>query len=118
MSDEQGSLFATRLVGNLRVYEPAPHAATADPVTSHEAAEAAKRSGLVARQAAQVLDAIRKTPGLTSAELAQRHGLDRYMVARRMSDLKHAGLVREGEPRQCQVGRGRAMPCYPTQEAA
>jgi len=126
MSGDQGSLFDRRFVGNLTVYEPVaeaklrrtPRAATADPETSHQAAETAESSGLIARQAAQVLAALRETPGFTTAELARYHNLDRYMVARRMADLKHAGLVREGEPRRCTVGRGRAMPCYPTQEAA
>lgn len=75
----------------------APRARRTDPLSSHAAADRAERSGSIGRQAARVLEALRATPGLTSGELAARHGLDRYMVARRCPDLERAGKVRRIE---------------------
>jgi hypothetical protein len=61
---------------------------------SYRVAQLACRIG---RQMARVLDAIRATPGMTSGELAARHGMDRHMVARRCPDLERRGLVRRIE---------------------
>lgn len=84
-------------------------AANADPATSHEAAAFVERTGLAAKQAAQVAEAVKTTPGLTSAELAVRHGLDRHMVARRLPECERDGLVRRGTPRTCGATGHRAM---------
>lgn len=75
----------------------APRAATRDPLSSHAAADAMERSGRLWRQLDRVLAAVRATPGLSSGELAARHGLDRHMVARRLPDAERAGLVRRIE---------------------
>jgi len=75
----------------------APRARTRDPLSSHAAADALERSGAARRQLDTVLAALRATPGLTSAELAARHGLDRHMVGRRLPDAERAGLVRRYE---------------------
>lgn len=74
-----------------------PRAATRDPLSSHAAATEAERSGLIGRQCATVLALVRSTPGLTSAELSARHGIDRHVVARRLPDLERSGLVRRIE---------------------
>ena len=87
----------------------APRARTTDPLSSHEAATEAERSGLIARQLDTVLAALKKTGGLTSAELAKRHGLDRYMVARRLPEAERAGMVRRYEYGARQV-RWEAIP--------
>jgi hypothetical protein len=37
------------------------------------------------------------------------YGLDRHMVARRLPDLKHDGLVEQGEMRTCKVTGRKAV---------
>ena len=54
-------------------------------------------NGAASRQLDVVLAALRATPGLTSGELAARHGIDRHMVARRLPDAERAGLARRYE---------------------
>jgi DNA-binding MarR family transcriptional regulator len=75
----------------------APRARTTDPLASHAAADAAEASGLIGRQCAAVLELVRRTPGLTSAELSARHRMDRYVIARRLPDLERRGLVKRYE---------------------
>lgn len=64
-----------------------------DPASSRAAAERHAASGRLDSDRARVLQAVRETPGLTSKQLAARHGLDRYMAARRLADLRHDGKV-------------------------
>jgi hypothetical protein len=82
-----------------------PIAARLDPETSREAALAITKSGERDRQAKLVLDAVRRRPGSTSAELAAMPGetLDRFAFARRLPELKELGLIRQEAPRRCQV---------------
>ena len=75
----------------------APRARTTDALSSHKAADDAERSGLIGRQCAAVLELVRRTPGMTSSELAARHRMDRYVIARRLPDLERRGLVRRIE---------------------
>jgi hypothetical protein len=75
-----------------------PRARSTDPSTSHEAAEAMVASGAIGRQAAEVLAAVQRWPGLTSLELGARMEIDRWAVARRLPELEPAH-VRRGEPR-------------------
>lgn len=86
-----------------------PAAATADPITSHLAAEAVTQSGLRDRQALQVLEAVRRFPGKTSRELAAASGLDRHMCGRRLGELRSSGLVRNGETRVCAVSGMKSL---------
>lgn len=65
-----------------------PTARLRDPSTSHDAGEAVRDSGCREEQRRQVLAAVRAHPGLTSDELAQAAGLDRYMVGRRLPELR------------------------------
>ncbi len=85
------------------LFDRPPRAATRDPLSSHRAADELERSGRGARQAALVLELVRATPGLTSAELAARHGADRHMIARRLPELAQRGLVRRIEIEARQV---------------
>ncbi|MEN4951887.1 winged helix-turn-helix domain-containing protein [Stenotrophomonas sp. TWI819] len=86
------------------------HSARAtDPSTSHEAAGYVVSSGLQTQQQACALAAVRQHPGLTSAELSQASGLDRFMLARRLPELLEAELVCHGEARKCAVSGRRAM---------
>lgn len=77
--------------------------------TSLEAAEELKRSGRLNQQCRQVLEALRGTPGATSAELARFAGLDRHLVARRLPDLDRLRLVQRGEARLCMATGRRAI---------
>jgi len=71
-----------------------------DPPTSREAA--AGHESKRQTDAALVLDAVRALPGRTSTELARELPLTLYAVRRRLTDLMHKNLVRQGEP----VARG------------
>ena len=81
-----------------------------DPGTSHEAALELVRTGAQGRQKAAVLEALRRArEPVTSAELAQAAGLDRYMVARRLPDLLRDQGVDQGEARACRATGRRAV---------
>ncbi len=64
-----------------------------DPSPSHAAAHEIEHNGSADRQRDRVLRALcQHAPcGLTSAELAEAAGLDRYMVARRLPELQDRG---------------------------
>jgi len=81
-----------------------------DPDTSQIGALETRVSGQMAKQAQEVLRAIRHWPGSTSAELAHRMKADRYVPSRRCPSLCQEGLVRRGEhKRKCRI-TGRE--CY------
>lgn len=94
----------------------APAARRSDPHTSHAAADKVTRNGTRAAGVATVVRLVKQTPGLTSAELAKRHGADRYMVARRLPDAEKAGLVRKGDPRPCGTTGNAAVTWWPPHE--
>ena len=83
------------------ILDDTPAARSSDPETSRAAGRAVTLSGDRERQVRSVAEAVRRHPGLTSAELAAACGLDRYVVARRLPDGEKVGLVRRGEPRAC-----------------
>lgn len=74
-----------------------------DPPTSREAATIAESSGSLNVQRRQCLDTVKSHPGLTSAEIAREAGLERHQAARRLPELRTAGLLRNGEIRRCRV---------------
>lgn len=81
-----------------------------DPVTSHMAASEITISGVRADQCRQVLALVAMYPDRTSFELSARsRTLDRYQVARRMSDLEHAGVVRKNGKRNCCISGKKAV---------
>ncbi len=82
-----------------------PRVRNSDPISSHEAAEAVTESGLANAQAARVLEAVKEHPWLTSLELAAASGIDRYVLARRLPELRDAGYVLNGTPRPCKASR-------------
>lgn len=82
-----------------------PLARKTDPETSHEAAREHRKSGKLTQSMSDVLAAVRKYGGLTAVELALQSCLDRYEVSRRLADLRHAGLVRWGGSRVCEVNK-------------
>lgn len=91
-----------------------PLAARMDPVTSHLAAAEVRVAGVEISQAREVWEAVCRTPGLTGLELAQEHGIDRYVIGRRVSWLFGAGLVVHGQPRRDRYSGRMARPLYPT----
>lgn len=96
----------------IRVETPAARAT--DDVSSHLAAEDVTRSGARQRHIEIVATAVRKHPGMTSAELAVLCGLDRHETARRLPDAITAGLVKKGELRACARSGRLAVTWDPT----
>lgn len=88
---------------------PYAMAAIADPATSHAAAERHERSGLAETNRKIVLALVRDYPGSTSVELHAAQGdrshLDRHEVSRRLADLKNAGIVQQGDAKECSIKR-------------
>lgn len=92
-----------------------PIARRHDPSTSHEAAEHVTKNGSRARQQNAVMSLVRAMPGRTSAELADHPAIpvDRWTAARRLPELRAAGLVRNGEKRVCGVTGLKALTWWP-----
>lgn len=98
----------------LELLSHSPIARRHDPVTSHEAAEKVTKSGSRATQQHAVLELVKSRPGNTSAELAVwGSNLGRHVIARRLPELREAGLVRNGEPTRCDVTGNRALSWWP-----
>lgn len=93
----------------LDLFSDQPIARNSDPQTSHQAAREITASGKRASQQHQCLEAMKFWPGKTSAELASLMGVDRYMVARRLPELRDANKVVNGMARRCRVTGKRAM---------
>lgn len=99
-------------LGDVRAFKPLafrPASANRDPVTSHLAESKVTQSGRRQTQAEQVLEALKRRPMHTSAELAEAMGACRFMVARRLSDLRHNNLVRQCAKRVCAVKGSEAV---------
>ena len=69
-----------------------------DPDTSREAAESVK--DLRSRHHTIILAGLEKFGLMTSEEISSRTGLDYWAVARRMSELREAGLVIQTEEKR------------------
>jgi hypothetical protein len=94
-----------------------PIARETDPASSIAAGERVTRSGQRHKNAAEVLDLVRRLPGSTSVELfaSQAHAddrLDRHEVSRRLADLERSGHVRKGPQRRCRVNRTAMVTWY------
>jgi predicted ArsR family transcriptional regulator len=76
-----------------------------DPPSSAMAAAEMQLSGALSRQRRAVLDALKQHGPATSAELAARSGIGRYVCARRLPELRALNLVVQGKVRPCAVGR-------------
>lgn len=74
------------------LFDSLPLAATDDPISSFEAAERIKSTGL-GGQCLQCLEALKRHDGITSKLLAETERLDRIMCARRLPNLRRLGLV-------------------------
>ena len=92
---------------------PPARARRTDPDSSHAAADRVNKTGKAAVQRAKVFALVEATPGLTSAELAERHREDRSMIARRLPELREKKLVRT-DSRECRVNGSKALTWWPT----
>jgi predicted ArsR family transcriptional regulator len=82
-----------------------PQARRGDPFTSHDAAASARE--LQARHHRMIVDALRSHGPLGKDRIAQVLGLTGVAVARRMSELRTAGLV-EATGRRVRSNSGRS----------
>lgn len=91
------------MTAQLSLLSDTPIARRVDPHTSHRAAAEITSSGERARQQNTVLSAVRRWPGLTSAEIGNRLETDRFLPARRLPECRAQGLVENGPARRCSV---------------
>ena len=68
----------------------------ADSPGARSAADRITRSGARTANKQRVLDAVYRWPARTTKQIATLIDMDRHEVARRMSDLHHAGKVERG----------------------
>lgn len=87
-----------------------PIARANDPATSHQSAAITNKTNR-AKQQQLVRDYVEKWPGRTSAEIASLAGADRYMVARRLPEIRPVHVI-NGEAKTCDVTGRKAMTWY------
>jgi hypothetical protein len=93
-----------------RVHGRSALAASADPISSHLAADELTSSGRRASQKAEIVSWLRtQERPLTSMEIAHAAGLDRHLVARRLPDIERDGLVERCAIRECTSGHRPAI---------
>lgn len=90
-----------------------PAARATDPETSHQAAEANTASGRRQSQRQQVLGAVNRWPGRTTAELAKLMQVWLDVPRRRMSELVTGGAVIEGHARKCEACGSNCLTYWP-----
>jgi len=89
-----------------------PIARSSDPISSHLAAEEMTNSGKRGAQQRISADTVKRFPGHTSLELSKLCGLDRYQLARRLSEIENLS-VEKGPLRCCKISGRKAMTWYP-----
>ena len=119
---------AQRRLGTTGLLADLARARRTDPGTSHQAAEAVRRSGALRESQLVLLEAVRTHPGKTSTELGRL--LDgtpcreipredhwwRIEASRRLAELD-GSHVRRGEPRTCSVSRTAQATWYPVERS-
>lgn len=93
-----------------------PASRATDPVTSAMSEDEINKTGKRRRQQQIVAETVAAYPGLTSAELAGKCGLDRYQVARRAPEAELSGRIQRDERRKCSVLGSSAMTWWPVGE--
>lgn len=92
-----------------------PIARNTDPSSSHEAASKITNTGSRATQQGKILAGLQRHASkdfpITSAELARRIGIDRYVAARRLPEMRGV-VVANGLQRKCQVTGNSAITWY------
>ncbi len=86
-----------------------PVSRSVDAITSHLAEAEINASGLRASQQEQMLRLVKEHPCRTSAELAVIGGVDRYVAARRLPELRTSGHIENGETVTCRATGRKAM---------
>jgi len=76
---------------------------TNNPVSSKIAGAMIENSGIAENQRAAALNAVKRWPGKTSLELAKLSGLDRYILARRLPEIKELKQGDDRRQRCCRV---------------
>ena len=90
-------------MNNDRIFLCRPTHRNTDPVTSQLSDIENETSGLRARQMKEVVEALEGYSEVTSYELAALSKIDRYTVARRLSDARECNLVVNGDKRKCKI---------------
>jgi hypothetical protein len=96
MASNQLTLNLDQVPPRIRTVKAAmdsPAARRRDPVSSKLAASELAESGDMESQLLVTLALVRKYPGKTSHELSRYGSLDRWQIARRLPQLRSAGLV-------------------------
>ena len=87
------------------------NAKAADPHTSQLAGQQVEANGTAGEQRQHCLELVKSNPGRTSAELAAvSDTLDRYQVARRLSEIRG---ITQGESRRCHQSGRQAVTWWP-----
>lgn len=100
----------------LNLFSPASR--RTDPKSSHSAERGVNQSGSREIQQKLIYDYVQSWPGRTSLEMTERLDLDRYQIARRLADLKNAGLVYQGASRKCRIGGRDSVTWWPVRICA
>lgn len=95
-----------------------PIARTGDPATSKLAGQELTVSGKRQTLKARVLDALRRYPNRTSAELAAASGFPHATCHKRLPDLEHDGKVEKTAARACTVTGKQAVTWRVVQQQA
>ena len=88
------------------------------PLTSHDAARALELSGIRRNNERRAYLAVVANPGRTAGELGALTGLGRYGVAPRLTGLKDAGRVIQGDRRRCTVQGTAQVTWWPLEQQA
>lgn len=87
-----------------------PNYRAGDPATSQMAGDHIERCGSAHDQRTRCFDAVMRQPGLTAREIERQLGLKAH---KRLPELRHANLVRNGSPRTCAVSGRQALTWLP-----
>lgn len=84
-----------------------------DPATSHEAAQTVEADGTAATQRQACVEEVMSHEGRTSMEIARDSGMDRYVVARRLGEMRNSDSPQvyapEHRARVCAVSGRKAL---------
>ena len=95
-------------VSQLGLFGGSPMARASDHDSSHIAADKLESSGKAQVQRELVLRLVQRWPGMSSGQLARLGAMDRYVVARRLPELRSEGKVNAVKP------AGKEITWWPT----